>query len=81
MTARRSATLAGVALVGLLLVFLSLPGVLSRSAIMCDGSYPAWYPAENGCSEIPSLIEHLWPPERWDAPRACEAMCTGTMAR
>jgi hypothetical protein len=51
------------------------PGVLARTTVMCDGSVPAWYPSTGGCSEIPSLLEHLWPPERWAAPSWCQGMC------
>jgi hypothetical protein len=50
------------------------PGLFNRG-IMCDGDVPAWYPSEGGCSEVPSLVEHLWPPERWGAPRFCQGMC------
>ena len=73
--------LAGAA--GLLLVvvwvFVMAPGVYRRVGAFCDGSVPVWYPSDGGCSEIPSLVEHLWPPERWGAPTFCQGMCSGTM--
>lgn len=51
------------------------PGTFARAGAYCDGDVPAWYPSEGGCTEVPSLLEHLWPPERWGAPRFCQAMC------
>ena len=63
-----------VLLVGILLLGMR-PGVFFRTVILCDGEVPVWYPSNHGCSEIPSVIEHLWPPERWDAPTFCQGMC------
>ena len=55
------------------------PGVLVRAnGNLCDGTVPAWYPGEGGCTGIPSLLEHLWPPERWNAPSYCQGMCLAT---
>ena len=52
------------------------PGALARGGgAFCDGDVPAWYPSEGGCSDVPSLLEHLWPAERWGAPRFCQGMC------
>jgi len=55
------------------------PGAFSRSGNLCDGSVPVWYPSEGGCSEVPSLGEHVWPPERWGAPSFCQRMCIGEL--
>lgn len=59
------------------LLFISAPGMFVRAGALCDGAVPAWYPSEGGCSEIPSLVEHLWPPARWDAPTFCQGLCLG----
>jgi hypothetical protein len=66
------------ALVALALVvwFAPQPGVVARTGgNLCDGGVPVWYPSEGGCTEIPSLLEHLWPPERWSAPSFCQGLC------
>jgi len=52
------------------------PGAFARSGALCDGDVPVWYPSEGGCSAVPSLVEHLWPPERWGAPSFCQGMCS-----
>ena len=61
------------------IVWFSLqPGVLSRGGgNRCDGEVPVWYPGDGGCTRVPSLAEHLWPPERWGAPTYCQGMCLG----
>jgi hypothetical protein len=51
------------------------PGVFSRNGGVCDGSVPVGYPGEGGCSEVLSLVEHVWPPARWGAPSDCQGMC------
>jgi hypothetical protein len=55
------------------------PGFFARTGQLCDGSVPVWYPSEGGCTEVPSLVEHLWPPERWGAPSFCQGMCLASM--
>jgi hypothetical protein len=37
--------------------------------VFCDGPYPAW--TGDPCSDSwtnPSLLDYVWPPERWVAP-------------
>lgn len=59
----------------LILAVAFVPGVLTRPGALCDGAVPVWYPSDDGCSEIPALVEHLWPPARWGAPVFCQGMC------
>ena len=77
----RTALLIGVATVLLAGVvwFAAQPGAFSRTGIRCDGDVPVWYPGDGGCSEVPSLVEHLWPPARWGAPSYCQGMCLDGM--
>lgn len=70
---------AAVVFVAAALIVLRPGALFDRSGNLCDGSVPVWYPSEGGCSEVPSLVEHLWPPERWGAPTFCQGMCLAGM--